>query len=302
MAPLRCTGYYMDIGRAKTTSAHDVPSQPSLVLCGKRENKAPMAPPTGIMHPHIEKALSLIEEAVVLEEAMSTHKFKPRPKNYASSLGELHQQAATKYNKAVSYMKSYVEQIDRQKSRASTNAKKSVICLLVKIKKYKVRAYKLNDLAKGLAFPFSKEVYVSEEVASAHWSEPQPCPATGDEENHASSRGALHQESAAKCHVKYVKQLDRQQSNNLKNSVKRKGQDKDKEEQHNDDKFLIELGLISREPPQLTSVHIVGAPEEKQWLGSRNLAKKEPAKKKALAKKKMDTKKKAPEKKTQVHN
>jgi hypothetical protein len=200
-----------------------------------------MAPPTGIMHPHIEKALSLIEEAVVLEEAASAHKFEPRPEDHAVSSGELNQQAATKYNEAVSYMKSYVEQLDSQKSCTSTDAKKSVTGLHEKITKYKVKANDLNNLAKGLAFPFFKEVRVSEEVASAHWSEPRPRPATGGEENHASSGGALHQESAAKCHVKYVKQLDRQQSNNSKNSVKRKGQDEDKEGQHDDDEFLIEL-------------------------------------------------------------
>jgi hypothetical protein len=77
----------MDIRRAKTTSAHDVPPQPPSVLRGKNNNKVSTAPPTGIMHPHIKEALSLIEEAVILEEATSAHKFKPRPNNHASSLG-----------------------------------------------------------------------------------------------------------------------------------------------------------------------------------------------------------------------
>ncbi len=84
-------------------------------------------------------------------------------------------------------MKSYVEQLDRQKSCASTNAKKSMKGLLEKIKKYKVKAKKLNKLAKGLVFPFFKEDSFLEEVASAHWSKPRHCPVRGDEVNHASS-------------------------------------------------------------------------------------------------------------------
>ena len=69
-APHRRTGYSRDIGSANASTEHDASSQPSSVLRGKKdENIVPVAPPTRIMHPHIEKALSLIEEAHVLEEA-----------------------------------------------------------------------------------------------------------------------------------------------------------------------------------------------------------------------------------------
>ena len=195
-------------------------------------------------------------------------------------------------------MKSFVEQLDRQKSRESTNANNSLIGLVEKIKKYEMKAYDLNNLAKGVAFPLVKEARISEEVARA---EPRPRPPTGDDENHASSQGALHQESAAKCHdatsymKSYVKQLDRQrrescESTDSENSVTREGQDEDKEEQDDDDEFLLA-------PPQPNSVHINGAPEEKQQSGSRNLAKKVHAKKEAPAKKKKkDTKQKATKK------
>jgi hypothetical protein len=286
----------MDGGSAKASTEHDASSQPSSVLRGKKdENIFPVAPPTRIMHPHIEKALSLIEEAHVLEEAACAHQSEQTPENHASSSGVLQQQAAAKYNEAVSHMKSYVEKLDRQKSRESTNANNSLVGWLgEKIKKYEMKACELNDLAKGVAFPLVKEARVSEEAASA---EPRPRPPTGDDENHASTRGALHQESAVKCHdavsymKSYRKQLDRQRESyeftDSENSVTREGQDEDKEEQDDDED----------DDDEFTSVHIIGAPEEKQRSGSRNLAKKVPAKKKAPAKKKKkDTMKKAAKK------
>jgi hypothetical protein len=89
----------------------------------------------------------------------------------------------------------------------------------------------------------------------------------------------------------YRKQLDRQRESyeftDSENSVTREGQYEDKEEQDDDED----------DDDEFTSVHIIGAPEEKQRSGSRNLAKKGPAKKKAPAKKKKkDTKKKAAKK------